>query len=52
VLFHQGRIVAQGETRSVLTKEQLDRVFGLDCRLISVNDLEMPIIVPLSAAGK
>ncbi len=46
VLMHQGRIVAAGPPRTVLTPGNLRNVYGIDSEIIDVAGL--PIVVPLT----
>jgi len=45
VLFREGRIAADGPTAEVLTEETVSAVFGVSCRILSLDGLERPVIV-------
>jgi len=50
VVMHDGRIVAEGPPREVLTAELVAGVFGLPCRVIDDPETGTPLVVPLSRA--
>jgi iron complex transport system ATP-binding protein len=47
VLFDEGRVVAAGPTRDVLTETTVAEVFGVSCRIIEVGDDTAPVLVTL-----
>ncbi|WP_174802532.1 ABC transporter ATP-binding protein [Martelella limonii] len=51
VLFHAGKIAAEGPTRDVLTEERISTVFDIDCRIVPLPDTSLPVIVPLSRSA-
>ncbi|RMC37935.1 ABC transporter ATP-binding protein [Paracoccus alkanivorans] len=50
VLFDRGRVVAQGERSVTLTQERIAQVFGVECRMVTIDGLDNPVIVPLPVA--
>ncbi|MCV6824552.1 MULTISPECIES: ABC transporter ATP-binding protein [Halocynthiibacter] len=47
VLFDDGRIAGEGPTQDVLREEAIRTVFEIDCRIITLPDIDRPVIVPL-----
>lgn len=48
VVMHEGRIVAQGEPRTVLTAALVSTVFGLEAEIVSDPQTGAPMVVPLA----
>lgn len=48
LLMNKGKIKAFGTPESVLTKENIQDVYGIEVRLIKLNEYKVPYIVPLS----
>jgi ABC-type cobalamin/Fe3+-siderophores transport system ATPase subunit len=48
VVMKAGRIVAQGDPRSVVTAELIGDVFGLPCRIIDDPETGTPLVIPRS----
>ncbi|NSC20899.1 ABC transporter ATP-binding protein [Streptomyces albus subsp. chlorinus] len=46
IAMREGRIVAQGEPREVVTAELVEEVFGLPCRVIDDPETGTPLVVP------
>ncbi len=46
VVMHQGRVVAQGDPRQVLTADLVHQVFGLECRIIDDPESGTPLVIP------
>jgi ferric enterobactin transport system ATP-binding protein len=49
VVMKAGRIVAQGDPRSVVTAELIGDVFGLPCRIIDDPETGTPLVIPRSS---
>jgi ABC-type cobalamin/Fe3+-siderophores transport system ATPase subunit len=49
VVMKAGRIVEQGEPRSVITAELIEEVFGLGCRIIDDPETGTPLVIPRSS---
>src|SRR5690606_26103537 len=49
VCMKDGRIVAQGPPRDIVSAELVREVFGIDCRIIHDPDDPAPLIVPRTA---
>lgn len=47
VLFQEGRVVATGATREVLSEARIQEVFRIGCKLIEVEGQERPAVLPL-----
>ncbi|WP_299813615.1 ABC transporter ATP-binding protein [uncultured Roseibium sp.] len=45
VLFKQGAVTASGPTQDVLTEDAVSSVFGISCRILTLEGLERPVIV-------
>lgn len=50
IAMSEGRIVAQGAPREVVTADLIEQVFGLRCRVIADPDTADPVILPRSVA--
>jgi iron complex transport system ATP-binding protein len=48
VVMKDGRIVAQGRPRDVVTAELIEDVFGLACRIIDDPEAHTPLVIPRS----
>ncbi|KPU27723.1 ABC transporter [Caloranaerobacter sp. TR13] len=48
LLMNKGKIKAFGLPESVLTKENIQDVYGIEVKLIKLNEYKVPYIVPLS----
>jgi len=49
VVMKAGRIVEQGEPRTVITAELIEDVFGLACRIIDDPETGTPLVIPRSS---
>lgn len=49
VCMRDGRILAQGHPRDILTPELVWETFGIDCRVISEPDTGLPLVIPMPA---
>ena len=49
VVMKAGRIVDQGEPRTVVTAELIEDVFGLACRIIDDPETGTPLVIPRSS---
>lgn len=47
IAMRDGKIVAQGKPKDILTVELVDSVFGVACKIMSDPETGIPIIVPL-----
>ncbi|WP_125099307.1 ABC transporter ATP-binding protein [Leucobacter chromiireducens] len=52
VAMRDGEIVAQGRPREVITAELVERVYGLQCRVIEDPVSGAPLVLPLGRSGK
>ncbi|HZR46958.1 MAG TPA: heme ABC transporter ATP-binding protein [Candidatus Manganitrophaceae bacterium] len=48
VLIHQGRVIAEGTPRAVLTEENLRRVYGIEAEVTLHPTLHYPVVTPLA----
>jgi len=48
VALRDGRVVAAGEPRRILTAELVEEVFGLPCRVIEDPETGTPLVLPLA----
>jgi ABC-type cobalamin/Fe3+-siderophores transport system ATPase subunit len=48
VVMKAGRIVEQGDPRTVVTAELIEEVFGLGCRIIDDPETGTPLVIPRS----
>ena len=46
VLLYEGNVVAIGDTRDVLTTENIGKTYGVNVQVISAPGVEAPIILP------
>ena len=51
VVMKEGRIVVQGDPRSVVTAELIEDVFGLGCRIIDDPETGTPLVIPRSGVS-
>jgi ABC-type cobalamin/Fe3+-siderophores transport system ATPase subunit len=49
VVMKAGRIVEQGDPRTVVTAELIEEVFGLGCRIIDDPETGTPLVIPRSS---
>lgn len=47
VAMADGRVMASGSVRSVMTAPLVSRVFGLDCRIVDDPETGTPMVIPL-----
>lgn len=48
IAMRDGRVVAEGDPREVVTAELVTRVFGLPCRVLDDPETGTPLVVPLA----
>jgi iron complex transport system ATP-binding protein len=48
IVMHDGRILAEGNPREIVTPELIERTFDLPCRIIDDPETGSPLIVPLA----
>ncbi|MEV6350043.1 ABC transporter ATP-binding protein [Actinoplanes sp. NPDC051851] len=46
VAMKDGAIVAEGDPRSIITPELIEKVFGLPCRVITDPESQTPLVIP------
>ena len=50
--MRDGRVVAQGDPREIVTAELVEEVFGLPCRIIDDPETGTPLVVPRARRGR
>jgi len=50
VMLRSGRVIAAGETRSMLTKDNIRALYGVDADIVDHPRAGHPMVVPLARA--
>ncbi len=48
ILIHQGEVIAEGAPQTVLTEQNLRRVYGIEAEITPHPILQYPVVTPLS----
>ncbi|MFJ6194681.1 ABC transporter ATP-binding protein [Micromonospora sp. NPDC092111] len=52
IAMRDGRVVAEGDPREVVTAALVEEVFGLPCRIVADPETGTPLVVPRSRRGR